>query len=125
MTTNIIGRVEKGSRLNDIDFTEEFITATFSTLLANGMSKKANELLQSVKDSNKRLYNALAKLERNSKAGKNEVRIQRDSNKVIARNRANSNAVAYGTEKTKQKAISNGVTETIREANKRQKRNDR
>ena len=81
---------------------------------------------QSVKDSNKRLYNALAKLERNSKAGKNEVRIQRDSNKVdIARNRANSNAVAYGTEKTKQKAISNGVTETIREANKRQKRNDR
>ena len=45
MITNIIGDIEKRTDFNKIDLTEEFISATFSTLLDKGIEKRANELL--------------------------------------------------------------------------------
>ena len=114
MTTNIINKIESGYSITDIDFTNEFLKATFTTLLAKGMSKRANELLANLKESNTRLYTALKRLERNINAGKNEVRISRDQNKVkIAKQNSRSSASAYAKEKTKVKAISSGVGKTV------------
>jgi hypothetical protein len=116
MMSNVIGKIENGEDFSDINLTDEFITATFSTLLSNGMGKRAGELLESLKDSNKQLYSSLNKLQRNIEAGKSDARIKSDTHKVeIAKTNANSSAVDYAAETTKINAISTGVTEIGKE----------
>ena len=113
MTVNIMMQLEKGADFNDVNLTEEFITATFSTLVSKGFGKKSNELLESLKDSNKSLYNKLSKLERNSSIGKSETRLKSDSRKLqIAKTNSNANAAKYAKEKTTIKFVSDGAAET-------------
>lgn len=58
-----------------------------------------------MKDSNKKLYSKLSKLERNTHAGKNDARIKSDTHQAdIARGNSNANARKYAKEKTRVKA---------------------
>ncbi len=113
MTVNIMMQIEKGADFEDINLSEEFLTATFSTLLSNGLGKKADELLESLKNSNKTLYAKLNKLQNNILKEKNEARIKSDTNKVkIATENSNNKALSYVKEKSKVKLVSDGTAET-------------
>ena len=106
MITNIIGDIEKGIDFNKIDLTEEFISATFSTLLDKGMEKRANELLSGLESSNKKLYTALNKLKRNQKAGKSEARLKSDVSRVkIAKDRYRGDVRKYAKAVTKKNLV--------------------
>ena len=106
MITNIIGDIEKGKDFNKIDLTEEFISATFSTLLDKRMEKRANELLSGLERSNKKLYTALNKLKRNQKAGKSETRLKSDASRVkIAKDRYRGDVRKYAKAVTKKNLV--------------------
>ena len=106
MITNIIGDIEKGKEFNKIDLTEEFISATLSTLLDKGMEKRANELLSGLESSNKKLYTALNKLKRNQKAGKSEARLKSDVSRVkIAKDRYRGDVRKYAKAVTKKNLV--------------------
>ena len=110
MITNIIGDIEKGKDFNKIDLTEEFISATFSTLLDKGMEKRANELLSGLERSNKKLYTALNKLKRNQKAGKSETRLKSDASRVkIAKDRYRGDVRKYAKAVTKKNLVVAGA----------------
>ena len=110
MITNIIGDIEKGTDFNKIDLTEEFISATFSTLLDKGMEKRANELLSGLERSNKKLYTALNKLKRNQKAGKSETRLKSDASRVkIAKDRYRGDVRKYAKAVTKKNLVVAGA----------------
>ena len=110
MITNIIGDIEKGTDFNKIDLTEEFISATFSTLLDKRMEKRANELLSGLERSNKKLYTALNKLKRNQKAGKSETRLKSDASRVkIAKDRYRGDVRKYAKAVTKKNLVVAGA----------------
>ena len=110
MITNIIGDIEKRTDFNKIDLTEEFISATFSTLLDKGMEKRANELLSGLERSNKKLYTALNKLKRNQKAGKSETRLKSDASRVkIAKDRYRGDVRKYAKAVTKKNLVVAGA----------------
>ena len=110
MITNIIGDIEKGKDFNKIDLTEEFISATFSTLLDKGMEKRANELLSGLERSNKKLYTALNKLKRTQKAGKSEARQKSDASRVkIAKDRYRGDVRKYAKAVTKKNLVVAGA----------------
>ena len=110
MITNIIGDIEKGKDFNKIDLTEEFISATFSTLLDKRMEKRANELLSGLERSNKKLYTALNKLKRNQKAGKSETRLKSDASRVkIAKDRYRGDVRKYAKAVTKKNLVVAGA----------------
>jgi RHS repeat-associated protein len=104
MTISITKKLESGEyeSLLDVEWEEEFLLALFGTLLSRGLSKRANELKESFKASNKKLYTKLDKLSRNTTAGKSDVRIKRDQQQVsIHRGQSIKTGVNYLTEKTK------------------------
>lgn len=76
-------------------------------------NKKADELLESLKDSNKKLYSKLSKLERNTHAGKNDARIKSDKHQADIV-RGNSNARKYAKEKTGVKAKTDIVVKSVK-----------
>ncbi|EFA98220.1 RHS repeat domain-containing protein [Hoylesella timonensis] len=117
MITNIIGDIEKGVDFKEIDLTEEFISATFSTLLDKGMEKRANELLSGLERSNKKLYTALNKLKRNQKAGKSEARLKSDMSRVkIAKDRHRGNVRRYANAVTKKNFVVAGADLAVEKA---------
>ena len=78
-------------------------------------NKKADELLGSLKDSNKKLYSKLSKLERNTHAGKNDARIKSDKHQAdIVRGNSNANARKYAKEKTGVKAKTDIVVKSVK-----------
>lgn len=128
LITNIISKYEKGeiNELSDIDITKEFIEAIFTTLLDEQLGKKADELLELVKESDKKLYTRLAKLTRNLEAKKNSSRIEADKNAVKI---AKKNLKEYSTKfikesankEIKKKAIIDGGKKIISDDNKKNK----
>ena len=112
MIVEIIGKYESGEikSFSDIDLTGEFIESTFKTLLSKNMGKRADELLESLKQKNSSLYNKLAKLRRNQQAGKTEARIKSDRHKVdIAQKESARATSAYVKEEAKVKFITENV----------------
>ena len=84
------------------------------------MPKRADDLLESLKQHNISLHNKLAKLERNLQANKNEVRIKRDKYKVNgAITESKKAAAAYMKERTKFGFVSglsaNGINKIMKE----------
>lgn len=79
MSVNIFSQIETG---NGINFEESFFNALLSVTVSNFGSKKTNELLGFLKDSNKSYNYAANKLQRNIKAGKNKKRILHDKTRV-------------------------------------------
>ena len=78
--------------------------ATITSLVSNKKGKRADELLESLKNKNATLYNRLAKLKRNLEAGKNKSRINSDAHKVdVARSESMKAAGAYVKEEAKSK----------------------
>lgn len=115
MMLNIVNRVSKGESFDEIDLTEEFIFATFQTLLSKKMSKRADELLSSLKESNQRLYYALEKLNRNIKAGKHKPRIKADTQKLnIAKENVKRNAINYAKKTTENRFKTSLITTAAR-----------
>ena len=92
-------------------------------------NKKADELLESLKDSNKKLYSKLGKLERNTHAGKNDARIKSDKHQVdIVRGNSNANARKYAKDKMSVKGQTYIVVKSAKVAtssNNSDKRNER
>ena len=117
-----IGKYESFS---DIEFKTEFLWATVEALLYNGFNSRAEELMESFRDSNKKLYNKYQKLRMNQDAGKSEIRIARDENQVsIAKQRSISSGVKYVTEDINAKATTKSTVKTLRaydEENKNKK----
>ena len=112
MIVEIIGKYESGEieSFSDIDLTGEFIESTFKTLLSKNMGKRADELLESLKQKNSSLYNKLAKLRRNQQAGKTEARIKSDRHKVdIAQKESARATSAYVKEEAKVEFITENV----------------
>lgn len=112
MIVEIIGKYEPGKikSFSDIDLTGEFIESTFKTLLSKNMGKRADELLESLKQKNSSLYNKLAKLRRNQQAGKTEARIKSDRHKVdIAQKESARATSAYVKEEAKVEFITENV----------------
>ena len=112
MIVEIIGKYESGKikSFSDIDLTGEFIESTFKTLLSKNMGKRADELLESLKQKNSSLYNKLAKLRRNQQAGKTEARIKSDRHKVdIAQTESARATSAYVKEEAKVEFITENV----------------
>lgn len=104
MVTTVIGKFENGdyNSFKDIDLTDDFMEATITSLVGNKMGKRADELLESLKNKNATLYNRLAKLKRNLDAGKNASRINSDAHKVdVARSESMKATGAYVKEATK------------------------
>jgi RHS repeat-associated protein len=129
MVANVISKYEKGEidNLSDVDLTEELIEASFTTLLDKKMGKKADQLLNSLADSNKNLYSKLAKLKRNILADKGEVRIKADKAKVkIAiknvKDKVNAYIDATAKKEVKKKAIIDGGKKIIEDPNKDDKK---
>ena len=94
--------------------------AIFVTVLNHNMPKRADDLLESLKQHNISLHNKLAKLERNLQANKNEVRIKRDKYKVNgAITESKKAAAAYMKERTKFGFVSglsaNGINKIMKE----------
>ena len=117
-----IGKYESFS---DIEFKTEFLWATVEALLYNGFNSRAEELMESFRDSNKKLYNKYQKLRMNQDAGKSEIRIARDENQVsIATKRSISSGVKYVTEDINANATTKSTVKTLRaydEENKNKK----
>ena len=117
-----IGKYESFS---DIEFKTEFLWATVEALLYNGFNSRAEELMESFRDSNKKLYNKYQKLRMNQDAGKSEIRIARDENQVsIATKRSISSGVKYVTEDINANATTKYIVKTLRaydEENKNKK----
>ena len=112
MIVEIIGKYESGKikSFSDIDLIGEFIESTFKTLLSKNMGKRADELLESLKQKNSSLYNKLAKLRRNQQAGKTEARIKSDRHKVdIAQKESARATSAYVKEEAKVEFITENV----------------
>ena len=79
-----------------------------------GLTKKADELLETLKDSNKNLYAKLSKLQRNTEVGKSDARIKSDKHKVdIARKNVNNDAMRYAKEKLIGKGKAAIITKSI------------
>ena len=118
MATNIISKIEMGASLRDIRWRDELLYASFSKCISLGMESKANELLELLKESNSKMYNAAKKLQRNIEAGKNDARINSDRNQVkITSTNALKNSLSYGKETTKNRAVSGSLTGVIRHDN--------
>ena len=106
MVTIVISKFENGdyNSFKDINLKDDFMEATITSLVSNKMGKRADELLESLKNKNATLYNRLAKLKRNLEAGKNKSRINSDAHKVdVARSESMKAAGAYVKEEAKSK----------------------
>ena len=122
MITNVVAKFEKKEykSFRDINFRNELKEAIFVTVLNHNMPKRADDLLESLKQHNISLHNKLAKLERNLQANKNEVRIKRDKYKVNgAITESKKAAAAYMKKRTKFGFVSglsaNGINKIMKE----------
>ena len=119
MISSVVEQMESGKDFSTFNFQDELVIATFSALLNNQMSKKADELLTKVQESNEHLYNKCLKKKRNIAEGKNGARLNQDSNQVgIAKRNANADSEKYALEKTKANAVSstnNKITQELNE----------
>ena len=122
MITNVVAKFEKKEykSFRDINFVNELKEAIVVTVLNHNMPKRADDLLESLKQHNISLHNKLAKLERNLQANKNEVRIKRDKYKVNgAITESKKAAAAYMKKRTKFGFVSglsaNGINKIMKE----------
>ncbi len=115
MLSNVSSQIESGKSFKEINLTEEFLYASFSTLVGNGMGKKADELLQKVQSSNEKLYNKCMTKLRHIKAQKDDLRLQRDSHKIkIAKQTVIKSSIEYVEEETKNNAATGAATTITR-----------
>ena len=116
MVTNVTAKIESGTKFKDINLIEELLYATFSSLVGNGMEKRADELLKRVHSTNQSLYNKCLKQERNIKAQKNDARLRSDARQVnISKQAANRAGADYAREQTKNAAVKNTATQATRD----------
>lgn len=89
----------------------------YTSLVGNGMEKRADELLKRVYSTNQKLYNRCLKQERNIKAQKNDARLRSDARQVnISKQAANRTGVDYAREQTKNTAFKKTATQVTRDA---------
>ena len=124
MTNNVISKFEKGQieSFSDLDLQEEFIFASFQTLLAKGLGKRSDELLESLKGKNVTLYNRMAKYKRNESLGKDGARLKSDKHKVeVAKGESAKTTAKYVSKSTKAKGTAGVGTSALRNENDKRK----
>ena len=103
---------KKYNSISDIDWIDEFLIATTSTLVNNGLNSRADELIDAIGKSDKLLANSLTKQKRNIEAQKNSVRLERDATQVgIRKKNRDSQIRAY----QRNKACSNVNKKIVKE----------
>ena len=116
MATNIAQQMEKGKKFAEIDLKDEFLYATFSSIMEFGLDKRGNELLEKIKLTDQTLYNRCLKQERNIRAQKNDARLRSDARQVsIAKTTANNAKGEYARHYTKNAGHSKSAAATVRE----------
>ena len=117
MTYNVISKFEKGQieSFSDLNLQEEFMFASFQTLLSKGLGKRADELLESLKGKNATLYNRMAKYKRNESLGKNDARLKSDKHKVeVAKGESAKTTAKYVSESAKAKGTAGVSTSAVK-----------
>ena len=87
---------KKYNSISDIDWIDEFLIATTSTLVNNGLNSRADELIDAIGKSDKLLANSLTKQKRNIEAQKNSVRLERDATQVGIRKKNRDSQIRPG-----------------------------
>ena len=117
MTYNVMSQFEKNEikSFSEVKLWEEFVYASFQTLLSKRLGERADELLESLKGKNATLYNRMVKYRRDVSLGKDGVRLKRDEQNVeVAIGESRKTTTRYVSESAKSKGTAGVTTSAIR-----------